>query len=257
MKLFYSCVFALCICTSAFAQTCQFSFKGKVIDLHDNQPLIGASLQIVNGNKFATTNVDGSFEIKSICEGTYTIIVRHVSCKTKRIKVNIIKDTYKEISLEHHLNQLNEVEIKTINFTKTEYEKYNLILSDEKKAQISYSNPLKYLYEPNAAILKAGAFKSAANEYNAQKIAEHSHLYTSDQLINFPGRCFSIQHCIAFNKKEIKKLGITKANITTRNFPDSVSNIRKKFKIKDGGATYLFFTTDAANEKLVVVCEKI
>lgn len=124
MKLFYSCVFALCICTSAFAQTCQFSFKGKVIDLHDNQPLIGASLQIVNGNKFATTNVDGSFEIKSICEGTYTIIVRHVSCKTKRIKVNIIKDTYKEISLEHHLNQLNEVEIKTTSKTeKTSIEK--------------------------------------------------------------------------------------------------------------------------------------
>ena len=175
----------------------------------------------------------------------------------KEIHVVAVQNEVKELLWVLQKEHKDEVEIKTINFTKTEYEKYNLILSDEKKAQISYSNPLKYLYEPNAAILKAGAFKSAANEYNAQKIAEHSHLYTSDQLINFPGRCFSIQHCIAFNKKEIKKLGITKANITTRNFPDSVSNIRKKFKIKDGGATYLFFTTDAANEKLVVVCEKI
>ncbi len=136
MKLFYSCVFALCICTSAFAQKCQLSFKGKVIDSHDNQPLIGASLQIVNENKYATTNANGSFEFKNICKGKYTVIVRHVSCKTKEIKINIIKDIYKEATLEHHLNQLNEVVIKTTSKT----DKINIEQSIKKDIIDSYTD---------------------------------------------------------------------------------------------------------------------
>jgi hypothetical protein len=113
------------------------------------------------------------------------------------------------------------------------------------------------LYEPNSAILKSGAFHSISKQLKVAKLHKHSHLYTSDDLITFPGRTFKIEGILHYNKKEIKKTGITKANITTRNFPETVQNIRKKLKIKDGGNSYLFFTTDMENTKLVLATKKV
>jgi iron complex outermembrane receptor protein len=118
MKLFYYCVFVCCLYTTTSAQKCNLSFKGKVTDFHDSSIIIGASLQIENSNKYATTDFDGLFEFNNICAGKYTIIIKHVACDTKRISISITEDTFKEITLEHHLNELNEVIVKTN--TKTE-----------------------------------------------------------------------------------------------------------------------------------------
>ena len=118
MKLFYYCVFVCCLYTTTSAQKCNLSFKGKVTDFHDSSIIIGASLQIENSNKYATTDFDGLFEFNNICAGKYTIIIKHVACDTKRISISITQDTFKEITLEHHLNELNEVIVKTN--TKTE-----------------------------------------------------------------------------------------------------------------------------------------
>jgi hypothetical protein len=82
-------------------------------------------------------------------------------------------------------------------------------------------------------------------------------LYTNEQLVDFPGRIFIIENIVPYNKKEIKALDIKKANITTRNFPETVKNIRKKFKINDGGETYLFFTTDLNNNKIIIEAKKL
>ncbi|WP_339881740.1 TonB-dependent receptor [Polaribacter vadi] len=113
MKLFYYCVFVCCLYTTTSAQKCNLSFKGKVTDFHDSSIIIGASLQIENSNKYATTDFDGLFEFNNICAGKYTIIIKHVACDTKRISISITEDTFKEITLEHHLNELNEVIVKT------------------------------------------------------------------------------------------------------------------------------------------------
>ncbi|WP_036841635.1 TonB-dependent receptor [Polaribacter sp. Hel_I_88] len=118
MKLFYYCVFVCCLYATASAQNCTLSFKGKVTDFHDSSIIIGASLQIENTNKYATTDFDGLFEFNNICEGKYIVIIKHVACETKRININISENTFKEITLEHHLNELNEVVVKTN--TKTE-----------------------------------------------------------------------------------------------------------------------------------------
>jgi iron complex outermembrane receptor protein len=118
MKLFYYCVFVCCLYATTSAQKCNLSFKGKVTDFHDSSIIIGASLQIENSNKYATTDLDGLFEFNNICEGKYTIIIKHVACDTKRINISITEDTFKDITLEHHLNELNEVIVKTN--TKTE-----------------------------------------------------------------------------------------------------------------------------------------
>lgn len=121
----------------------------------------------------------------------------------------------------------------------------------------SYSNPKMYLYEPNASILKSGAFNAVSQKYSLNKLAKHSHLYTNDALIDFPGRCFQIKEMVTYTKKEVKKkITGLKANVTTRNFTETVSQLKKKWKISDGGNTYLFFTTLQDRKKVVLICEK-
>ena len=122
----------------------------------------------------------------------------------------------------------------------------------------NYSLPKKYLYEPNAAIMKSGGFDEVTSQYEIEKLNRHSHLYTSDILINFPGRVFEIENSFEYNKPNMKSfLENKKANITTRNFPETVENIRKKWKIKEGGIVYCFFTTDINNNKIVLLCDKL
>jgi len=75
---------------------------------------------------------------------------------------------------------------------------------------------------------------------------------------NFQGRTFKIEGVCKLDKKEISKyLSENKANITIRNFPLTVKQIREKLKLSEGGNTYLFATTDAENQKIIVVCSKI
>ncbi|WP_405605173.1 TonB-dependent receptor [Polaribacter sp. Asnod1-A03] len=109
IKILCKYVLAICLTTSALAQECQLSFKGKVSDFHDNTQIVGASLHIINSNKYAVTDFDGLFEFKNLCEGKITIIIEHISCETKEITLNLSKNTFKEISLEHHIEDLKEV----------------------------------------------------------------------------------------------------------------------------------------------------
>lgn len=121
-----------------------------------------------------------------------------------------------------------------------------------------YSDPLQFVYEPNAAILKAGAFRTVAQKYNLNKLHPNSHLYTSATLVpDFPGRSFRCLAISRYNKKELMRhLPAKKANITVRNFPESVAEIRRKTGIKEGGNVYMLFTTDMHQKPIVLVCEK-
>jgi hypothetical protein len=151
----------------------------------------------------------------------------------------------------------NSIEVKTINIQKVNSQYFNFQWKEEVFSEANYSEPLTYLYEPNAAVLKSGAFNSVSKVFDIGKLQKHSHLYTSNALIEFPGRCFKIETIMPFHKKEFAKLKITTANVTTRNFPLSVSDIRKKLKIKDGSSTYLFFTINSKEEKIIIVCSKV
>ncbi|WP_430409147.1 THUMP-like domain-containing protein [Kordia sp.] len=150
-----------------------------------------------------------------------------------------------------------DVCIRTVNLKKQETETFDFYLSKEKEESINVSLPKKYLYEPNAAVLKAGGFLSIAAMYKLEKLHQHSHLYTSNELISFPGRCFTVEKVLPYTKKIIKKeLNLKKANITTRNFPESVATIRKKLTIADGGTDFLFLTTVFTEKKVVIHCKK-
>lgn len=115
-----------------------------------------------------------------------------------------------------------------------------------------------YLYEPGAALLKAGAYRLLAARYGVSKLHLNSHLYTSDEPVAFPGRAFKVMAVSGFGKKDLKALlsGVEKANLTVRNFPSSVAELRKKLKLKEGGDTYLFATTLASGEKVLIKCRK-
>jgi len=181
----------------------------------------------------------------------------YVDPSRRTIHVIAVNNEVKELLWILEADYDAPITIKTINIKKETQEVFNFTLEDEKNSASEYSESLAYLYEPNAAILKAGAFDQIANQLQLHKLHKHSHLYTSDTLTTFPGRAFKIDSILPYNKKIFKKLGITKANITTRNFPESVQKIRKKLNIKDGGDLYLFFTTDIHDQKIVLITNKV
>lgn len=117
-----------------------------------------------------------------------------------------------------------------------------------------------YLYEPNASLMKAGCFGVVSSRYGVKMLAKNSHLFVSeDPVADFPGRSFRIKAVSSFNKKDLKRQlsGITKANIATRNFPLSVTELRKRLKLKDGGDTYIFATTLSDESHVLFICEKV
>ena len=148
-----------------------------------------------------------------------------------------------------------EILIKTINFSKTEKEEFQFYFDSENREH--YETPLTYLYEPNAAIMKAGGFSKICDAFPVYKLAQHSHLFTSDALIDFPGRVFKITSVIPYQKSEMKNFAKSKANVSTRNFPETVAQIKKKWNINDGGNKYLFFTTLQNGDKEVLDTEKL
>jgi 16S rRNA G966 N2-methylase RsmD len=175
----------------------------------------------------------------------------------KEIHSLAVNNEVKELLWILERNYKGDVLVKTVNIEKENTQRFDFVFHQESMAEVDYSNPLTYIYEPNSSILKAGAFNSIGNTLNISKLHKHSHLYTAKDLIDFPGRRFKIEKNLPFNKKVFVKEKISKANITIRNFPLSVNDIRKKLKVKDGGNLYLFFTTDLNNEKRILVCSKV
>lgn len=154
---------------------------------------------------------------------------------------------------------VDDIPIHCINLTSAQTpQSLSFTRRQERESACPCTASLKaYLYEPNASILKAGAFRSLCSIYKVEKLHRNSHLYTSDEYLpDFPGRRFRIHHSYGFSKKEMKELSATekKANITVRNFPASVAELRKRLKLEEGGDTYLFATTLADEKKTLISC---
>lgn len=115
---------------------------------------------------------------------------------------------------------------------------------EEKEAIPKFFEPLKYLYIPNNSVLKSGGFNVLAQKCNLEKLAPNTHFYTSDNFKeNFPGRVLEVE---IINSSQIKKG--EKYNIISKNHPLSPEEIKKKYKIKDGGSRYLIFTQSLKNK---------
>ena len=133
----------------------------------------------------------------------------------------------------------------------------NVKLDDEKNTEIEYSKIKQYLYEPDAAIFKAGLFKTVTQLFEVGKLNQNSHLYTSTDLVsNFAGRTLKIESVTpfaTFEKQNMKQ----QASVVCRNFALEPEEIKKKFKIGSSDSRFLYFTTDKNNLKVVIACFKI
>jgi hypothetical protein len=223
--------------------------KGKVFMLKDCLPNVPELLSFY----FSKTDkiLIKTAPILDVSAGLYEL--RNVKC----IHIVAVDNEVKELLWELNANFIGNIEVRTINIVNEKLETFNFEFNSNLELPL-YELPKNYLYEPNNAIMKSGGFDEIGIQYNLSKLHPNSHLYTSENKIDFPGRIFEIKKVFPYSKKEMKtNLENTKANITTRNFPESVEEIRKKWKIKEGGSIYSFFTTDLNNDKIVLICNKI
>lgn len=223
--------------------------KGKVFQLKDYQPDFVNKLDLLFSK--SNTILVKTAPLLDINQGLTLLGF------VKEVHVVAIKNEVKELLWLLEKDFKGEVTITAVNILNEKRQLFDFHPSDEKKAIAEFSAPKKYLYEPNAAILKSGAFKLIGVQKGLEKLAKHSHLYTSDHLMEFPGRVFEIEKTIQYNKLNVRNLDIYKANITTRNFHMSVAEIRKQIKIKEGGDIYLFFTMNTLESKIIIQAKKV
>ena len=122
-----------------------------------------------------------------------------------------------------------------------------------------HAEPGTILFEPNASILKAGLQDAFGAHYNLHKLHPNSNLYVGSHPIeHVPARQFHITAISDFSKLSLKKLlkDIKQANITIRNFPSTVRQLRQRLNIKEGGSDYLFATTLADDSHVLIRCVK-
>jgi len=180
--------------------------------------------------------------------------------KPTNIYVAAIKNEVKEVlCLIRHETLNPRIHAVDLDLNSGIISEFKFIYQNEARAKSEFSLPQKYLYEPNAAILKAGAFKLIGKHYGLKKLHQHTHLYTSDELVeNFPGRIFMIKNQIKGDKKEMAILFPgRKANVITRNYPLSASQLKKKLGLQDGGDSFLLGTTQLSGQKVLFLCVRI
>ena len=183
-------------------------------------------------------------------------------CQLSEIHIISVENECKEVLLLKNDRSTNAPEIHTINFGKNDSQQlFSFSMEEEHLAVAQFAKtPLQYLYEPNAAIMKSGAFKSIGLKYQLHKLHKNTHLYTSDKLAgDFPGRIFEIEKVWQNSGADMKSISknLTKANIATRNYPLKPEELRKKLKLNDGGDTFLFGCMIGNDEKIIIQCRKI
>lgn len=133
-------------------------------------------------------------------------------------------------------------------------------LSEERACSVAFADRLQdYLYEPDAALMKAGAFKILCRRFPVRKLAADTHLYTSDEFVaDFPGRRWKVSGSSTFAKSELRRLlaGVTAADLTLRGFPGSVATLRKQLHLREGGSVHFIATTLADGSRHLIRVER-
>ena len=184
--------------------------------------------------------------------------VSELSC-VKEVHIISVNNECKELLLVLSARNMGNLRIYCVNDAQSFVCDESDMETSSVKIAPSTLEEMQYLYEPNASLMKAGCFGVLSERYDARMLSKNSHLFVSrNPIAAFPGRSFRIIAISSFNKKELKRhlSGITKANISTRNFPLSVAELRKRLKLKDGGETYIFATTLSDESHVLMITEK-
>jgi hypothetical protein len=219
----------------------------KVFKLADCQPNI-ATLQdaLFNFSNFVLTKASPLLDIQqALRELKYVAKVAVVS----------VENQCKELLFLQKFGFEGEPIIETINLSNegSVVERFVFTALEERAATVVFSSPLDYLYEPNASILKSGAFKLVAEKFGLSKLQANTHLYTSPNLFtDFPGRVFKIEALNPTLKMFKELLPDGKANVATRNYPLSAQELKKKLKLKDGGEKFVLGFSEEKSKSVVI-----
>jgi len=182
--------------------------------------------------------------------------------KTTELHVVAAKGECKEVIVVcDNEKTIDDIKVFCIDFKGDREIKYQFSLAEESGSESTFAEKIgKYLYEPDVAVLKSGAFKSLCAAFNIYKLDVNSHLYTSEDLkSDFPGRIFTVAEQMPFASKTIKQLkkNIPQANITARNFVMTADVLRSRSGIKDGGDVYLFASSLKGAGNILIKCRKV
>ncbi|NQZ77978.1 MAG: RsmD family RNA methyltransferase [Ekhidna sp.] len=174
----------------------------------------------------------------------------------KEIHSVSVKNDCKELLLAIESNYPDEPTITCTNLA-SDQKTYSFLLSEESNSKSQLSDAKQFILEPNASILKAGAFNKIALDFELQKLGENTHLYTSSNLkSSFPGRIFQVIE--PATKTALKKYAINgKINVLTRNHPQNATDLKKKWKLKDGGNYFLIGYRDLKKKPQILIAERV
>lgn len=184
---------------------------------------------------------------------------------TKVVYVLAVSNECKELIFLGEKKFSGEPEIRCVNLTVSSgfgidsggAETFSFTKDEERAAMATFSEPLTYLYEPNAAVLKAGAFCLISSRLGLHKLSSNTHLYTNENIVQeFPGRIFSVVEPLKIDKKLSEKFPGGQANVISRNHPLTVDEIRKKTGIREGGDLYLICCS-GDKEKFALMCKRL
>ena len=221
----------------------------KVVALSDCEPNV-VELDLLSKADMAMIKCSPMLDITMACRQ-----LQHVSS----VHIVSVNNECKELLIILNSGDFTGFTTHCVNILKDSTQIFSFTQDEEDFASTSYCSEVgKYLYEPNASVQKAGSPKSLSSHYHVDKLHPNSHLYTSNEHIhNFPGRIFEVVEVLGFSKADIKSVqSLGKANITVRNFPESVQLLRKRLKLTDGGENYIFATTLNDDSKALILCKK-
>ena len=217
------------------------SAKEKAFKIDDCEPNIATLLpQIWKKSKHCLVKLSPMLDIQQA-------LTQLPFCKEVHV-VSVDNDCKELLFLLEH-NFENEPLVKCVNLHKTGEDYFEFYVKEERHASVYFSDVETYLYEPNSAVMKAGAFKILGQQFDLKKLATNTHLYTSTELQgNFPGRRMEV---LEVSKP---KKGLTQqANIVCRNFSMKPEQLKKKYNIKDGGSQFLYaFSLEDGSKKFVL-----
>jgi hypothetical protein len=154
-----------------------------------------------------------------------------------RIEIIAVKNDVKEAVIFLSNEKKDGITVICTNLESGE-SAFKFRFGEEENSTADYSEPEKFIYIPNNAILKAGIFNLISERFELKKLHPNTHIYTSEQKItDFPGRILEME---SIESKRIKKK--EQFNVIAKNYPLKPEDIKKKYGIKDGGKDYLIFT---------------
>ncbi|MBR5469114.1 MAG: SAM-dependent methyltransferase [Paludibacteraceae bacterium] len=186
-------------------------------------------------------------------------VLRQFPC-TQQVHIVSVDGECKELLFLIKWDKERETQFLAVDLQRDQQQMFSFAITEEQNAICEYADEvLAYLYEPNASVLKSGAFRLLAQRFDLKKLHKNTHLYTSNIFVEgFPGRVFKVDKYGNFSKKNLNVMlgDLKQANISVRNFPDSVDVLRKRLKLKEGGDDFLFACTNANDEKLLIRCKR-